>query len=1771
MSEKAPNPSGNDPTVDYPPPQVAEILDQYLNDLQNGRACSREDLLKKHPDLKDELADYLGGIDLVAGLGVGDDLLDQQLGDFEIVRPIGCGAMGVVYLADQTSLKRQVALKVLRYTAVGEQATKRFEREAELVATLRHEHIVPIYTTGQQDGTHYIAMRLIGGESLSQWSASDDVNRDPKTIARWGGQVARALAHAHSRDIIHRDVKPSNLLIEQDEQDHIWLSDFGLARRYDDLRMSMTGAMLGTPNYMSPEQAAPARHPTDHRSDIYSLGATLFELLTGRCVFLADTPHAVLAQVIAEEAPPLREILPEASRDLETILLKCLEKEPNSRYQTADQLADDLESYAGDRSIKARRPSLVERFSRWKRKNQKSVAWALNAAIAAVVLICVSVAGWTGWNNLQFGELTIQSEEGPIVGRLIDSEGKPTPVFTIPTERPMPVKEGRYTLQTWASGKLGVNQDLLIDRSEVTEVESRMFDDMVFPERTVKGVPSLLPLADRDDLIFFHNQGLTRVDGRSGKDRWTVQADDFVKAVNSETKNDSKAEKTSKPNSTRELTWRFDGLRSYDHNRLPMVAHGFPDINADGEPEVMVANRSHPSLIVFDGETGELLWHYVATPTNQKGKLPYSGTLHMPRDLGDIDGDGIADFAICFRSGKLVQQWLDVVSGKTGKRIWRKQLPTKLVSNGSYNLSVFCQLDEQGFSQTRASNNSGRYRDRVGYEQSRVQKVVAWPPMTMAGTNRDKELLLVCGSKLIICDAKTGRASDFNQGKTLELGFVPAIEPKLVSSELGNEKLIGVLLCEIVSVPKESTGTKPVTRFSMRSLETGKELWGYDAACDLNWTGIKPDWPLVADLTGDAVPEILIGDGADLEKDVHQGASCQGALQVLDAKTGEPRWSTNDVAKIRCMDRQVQRLVIGPDADGDLIDDVYAVSTMYERATETDASVYVDILSAVSGKRIRTNKSEVPVFANGSHEVDLERPFFLGVGPDGHPRLVVATMRAGAGRARRQSTVFISTGTGEVTNVGDGLEYPLQADGDGDGDRDLFLIKPSSRSIINGSGQLVSIKSYGGREQRFAKGQYLRIDDIDRDGVRDLLNQNTWYTVSGATGRRLYRWAFTPAEEHRIKILDGDVDGDEVRDFLVADSSKQGNEIQILWTLVSGRTGQIVWQYQEGSSTPSVSDFSVSCEDMNGDGASDLVLLHGVSKLRDLFRVVCLDGRSGDRYWESELGQMDFIHSARSPVHIADADGDGRPDVLCRRFDLNGPQGMVALNGRSGDLLWKQPNISTKIDHSFLERSKVLPMGSGKQMQLVTATVIDNGNVRISFSDLESGQQTSTVVTKGRFKSHSFSLGGSLGAWNGIPFAASADEVGYAGVCILDPSTKVIQLVVFDSRGKKAAVVQQVNIPKLSSRKSKQNFLIADSNGDGRTDVVFHDGSELVAIDLISNEEIDRAPMPAGSPELLPVDFDPTLLQLITNEGKTLRAGEVNQLKLMDMKTFEVLWKLNSPPGAFVESLLSAGKPAVENLHSAIPRVLYSGVPGFMRVVASESDYAGKDQEVRRRILQAAATPVSFSLAEFSDPRMVESLPWVQQNRLSRNQLSELVQSLTNLLLIVLGAVLCPFFFLRRMLNQGQWSLSEFLLLPLLFVIPYLVLQLPVEINGDVAPSWWLKVLVSCLLVLPMLGFAALWGRELWRGKWLHWSLLSLAPIAIAFFLGVMMLLGSRLRAGSRYDWYGWYDLGSVNLVFSGVYLIGFVLVTTWLFAFGSGVVRHWWKLIFRNPRLGRE
>jgi hypothetical protein len=270
-----------DATAAYQPGDAGEalvrVLDQYLADLEAGRAPPREQLLSEHPELARQLEPCLSGIEFIHRAARPSPETPTRLGDFQIIGEVGRGGMGVVYEVEQLSLKRKVALKVLRFGAVADQdAMERFQREAETVAQLHHTNIVPIFAIGSHQSVSYYAMQFIEGRSLaavSEESRKASASLDPTEVACWGLQAADALAHAHQRGVIHRDVKPSNLILDPDGQ--IWLTDFGLAKRMDDLALSMTGALLGTPRYMSPEQASATKLPVDQRTDIYSLGATL--------------------------------------------------------------------------------------------------------------------------------------------------------------------------------------------------------------------------------------------------------------------------------------------------------------------------------------------------------------------------------------------------------------------------------------------------------------------------------------------------------------------------------------------------------------------------------------------------------------------------------------------------------------------------------------------------------------------------------------------------------------------------------------------------------------------------------------------------------------------------------------------------------------------------------------------------------------------------------------------------------------------------------------------------------------------------------------------------------------------------------------------------------------------------------------------------------------------------------------------------------------------------------------------------------------------------------------------------------------------------------------------------------------------------------------------------------------------------------------------------------------------------------------------------------
>ena len=302
-------------------------------------------------------------------------------GDYELLDEIARGGMGVVYRARQRGLSRVVALKMVlsgKFASVSE--ARRFRLEAELAADLDHPNIVPIYEVGLHEGRQFFSMKLVDGGSLTQ-----EIPRllgDPRAAARLLATVARAIDYAHRHGAVHCDLKPSNILLDADGKPYV--SDFGLARRMaGDSDLTPTGAVLGTPSYMAPEQASGDRHELTAAADIYGLGAILYELLTGRPPFRAATVMETVVQVLEREPTPPGLVCPGVPRELETICLKCLEKAPRDRYASAGELADLLEQYLRGEGVDSASP--WQNLRRWTRREPELVARLGGLAIIAVL------------------------------------------------------------------------------------------------------------------------------------------------------------------------------------------------------------------------------------------------------------------------------------------------------------------------------------------------------------------------------------------------------------------------------------------------------------------------------------------------------------------------------------------------------------------------------------------------------------------------------------------------------------------------------------------------------------------------------------------------------------------------------------------------------------------------------------------------------------------------------------------------------------------------------------------------------------------------------------------------------------------------------------------------------------------------------------------------------------------------------------------------------------------------------------------------------------------------------------------------------------------------------------------------------------------------------------------------------------------------------------------------------------------------------------------
>jgi serine/threonine protein kinase len=479
--------------IDNEDPRVVEAVEKYLEVLETGQVPDRDKFLAQYPEIASVLAECLDGLRFMYRTAPAvqktveparDELTGTKpLGDYRIVREIGRGGMGVVYEAEQLSLGRRAAVKVLPFAAALDgKHQQRFKNEARAAAQLQHPNIVPVYAVGCDRGVHYYAMQFIDGQSLAaviralrpegapaeptpeplqglsktelgatpalakpetdiqnadhgihthrQASAAEAIQATPaeggplltwpgngpvealaaetspaiaglvtersqsrpnfyRRVAELGKSAAEALEHAHQTGVVHRDVKPANLML--DGQAHLWITDFGLAFNPNSAGVTTTGEVVGTLRYMSPEQASAKHGLVDHRTDIYSLGVTLYELLTLEPAFPGDDRQQLLDALANKDPLPPRHFDKRVPKELETIILKAMNKNPAERYGSAQEMADDLQCFLDDQPIKAQRPGLWEVTAKWGRRHRKLV---LTAVVALFVTLTV-LAGTT--------------------------------------------------------------------------------------------------------------------------------------------------------------------------------------------------------------------------------------------------------------------------------------------------------------------------------------------------------------------------------------------------------------------------------------------------------------------------------------------------------------------------------------------------------------------------------------------------------------------------------------------------------------------------------------------------------------------------------------------------------------------------------------------------------------------------------------------------------------------------------------------------------------------------------------------------------------------------------------------------------------------------------------------------------------------------------------------------------------------------------------------------------------------------------------------------------------------------------------------------------------------------------------------------------------------------------------------------------------------------------------------------------------------------------
>jgi tRNA A-37 threonylcarbamoyl transferase component Bud32 len=877
----------------------------------------------------------------------------RYFGDYELVEEIARGGMGVVYKARQVSLNRIVAVKMILAGQLASSAeVTRFRSEAQTAANLQHPNIVAIHEVGEHGGQHYFSMDYVEGQSLAELVREAPL--PPHRAARYVQIAAEAIHYAHQQGTLHRDLKPSNVLIDRFDQPRV--TDFGLARRIDaEKGLTASGAVLGTPSYMPPEQASADRGRLGPASDVYSLGAVLYELVTGRPPFRAATPIDTIMQVLQDEPAAPRLVNPQIDRDLETIILKCLAKGQAQRYATAQELESDLQAFLDGRPVKARRPGSAERAVRWLRRQKRSVALA---AVAAAVMGVVLVAGFLGrlwYRERQLGYLSLDTDAVALVADVLDEHGQPVvPRVGIPTEEPVAVPAGSYRLRV--SGRRVLSQDfqVLVERRTSYSLRVGLDERQLWEPLRVPHTFEVADFEGRADLILLSRKGMSRVNGATREVVWEASLDPKTQPAFGDMRWD----------------WQATPLFNYV-DWTPRLLKPTSDLDGDGTPDLVWALRHEAALLAVSGKDGRVLWCYRAQPPPKAeggkaaGASPVQSTVIGLPALADVDGT--PDFIAAFASAPLsnpkgAQRWIEAISGRSGKSLWRRQLDDAWFAQPApEELSIDCRwfLGTSGgigySGETLRSWGGEVHRWKGSYRLSGTGVLVPFPPQAVRFGPKTL-IVFVAGTRLVGLDLQSGEPA----WPAYDIGFLPARAPQF--ADLDGDQLPEALLLR--SLPASQRDVLGASELVAVSLPTGKLFW--QTRVEAEWGAYMhpedepPSWPIVVDLDGDGLPEVVVPHG-ELINSKHFGQFHNGGVAVLNGTDGRLRWQTT----WKTLHDQVARLVVGPDIDSDGHRDVLVASMAVPRAGERQR-LFVDALSGKDGHTLWWSGQPLPKDSDSS-------------------------------------------------------------------------------------------------------------------------------------------------------------------------------------------------------------------------------------------------------------------------------------------------------------------------------------------------------------------------------------------------------------------------------------------------------------------------------------------------------------------------------------------------------------------------------------------------------------------------------------------------------------------------------------------------------------------------------------------------------------------------------------------------------------------------------------